>query len=111
MVAPPPTSVAGPPPHQPAPPHPSPAHPSPTIPTYTPAYNPAPSAPPSHTAYHPPAPSRSSYVPPTGPIDHVIITNATKNCKFAISALQYDDVNTAIDNLEKALALLRPYQK
>ncbi|KAJ3119605.1 hypothetical protein HK100_000238, partial [Physocladia obscura] len=45
------------------------------------------------------------------PIDHTVITAATKNCKFAISALQYDDVNTAIDNLEKALAILRPHRK
>ena len=31
---------------------------------------------------------------------------ATKFCKFAISAMQYEDANTAIDNLTKALKLL-----
>ncbi|XP_072178092.1 vacuolar protein sorting-associated protein VTA1 homolog [Diadema setosum] len=32
---------------------------------------------------------------------------AQKFCKFAVSALQYEDVPAAIDNLEKALRLLR----
>ena len=31
---------------------------------------------------------------------------ATKLCKYAISAMQYEDANTAIDNLTKALRLL-----
>lgn len=31
---------------------------------------------------------------------------AQKYCKFAGSALQYNDVTTAIDNLQKALLLL-----
>ena len=31
---------------------------------------------------------------------------AMKYCKFASSALQYEDSNTAIDNLSKALKLL-----
>lgn len=31
---------------------------------------------------------------------------AQKYCRFAASALQYEDVKTAIDNLHKALALL-----
>ncbi|KAI9355957.1 Vta1 like-domain-containing protein [Zopfochytrium polystomum] len=43
--------------------------------------------------------------------DPQVIAQATKFSKFAISALQYDDINTAIDNLEKAAALLRPYRK
>lgn len=34
-------------------------------------------------------------------------SQATKFCKFAISALQYEDVPTAITNLEKALHLLK----
>ena len=34
-------------------------------------------------------------------------TQAEKLCKFAISALQYEDVNAAVDNLTKALALLK----
>lgn len=32
---------------------------------------------------------------------------AEKLCKFAISALQYEDVKAAVDNLTKALALLK----
>ena len=32
---------------------------------------------------------------------------ATKHCKYAISALQYSDVGTAISNLEAALRCLR----
>ena len=32
---------------------------------------------------------------------------AQKLCRFAASALQYEDVPTAIDNLQKALALLQ----
>ena len=47
--------------------------------------------------------------PVTKEIDYTIITAATKHSKFAISALQYDDVTTAVDNLEKALALLKPF--
>jgi len=34
--------------------------------------------------------------------------DAEKLCKFAASALQYEDVPTAIENLEKCLRLLRP---
>ena len=38
----------------------------------------------------------------------LIMQKASKHAKFAQSALIYEDVVTAIDNLEKALALLRP---
>lgn len=34
------------------------------------------------------------------------ITKAQKYCKFAASALNYDDVTESIANLQKALALL-----
>ncbi|TPX34335.1 hypothetical protein SmJEL517_g02940 [Synchytrium microbalum] len=44
-------------------------------------------------------------------MDHKAIQNAQKMAKFAISALQYDDVNSAIENLEKALFLLKPLKK
>ncbi|KAJ3085339.1 hypothetical protein HK102_000088 [Quaeritorhiza haematococci] len=43
-------------------------------------------------------------------IDHTALTSAQKHSKFAISALQYDDIPTAIENLEKALALLQPFR-
>ncbi|KAJ2657877.1 hypothetical protein IW148_004973 [Coemansia sp. RSA 1199] len=35
---------------------------------------------------------------------------AQKHARWAISALEYDDVNTAIDNLQKAIQVLRPYK-
>ncbi|XP_028414407.1 vacuolar protein sorting-associated protein VTA1 homolog [Dendronephthya gigantea] len=38
------------------------------------------------------------------PMDYA---KAQKYCKYASSALQYEDVNTAIDNLQKALKLLQ----
>ncbi|XP_046848949.1 vacuolar protein sorting-associated protein VTA1 homolog [Xenia sp. Carnegie-2017] len=39
-----------------------------------------------------------------GPLDYA---KAQKYCKYASSALQYEDVTTAIDNLQKALRLLQ----
>jgi len=39
--------------------------------------------------------------------DPEMISTVQKYCKFASSALNYEDVQTAIDNLEKALKLLR----
>ncbi|KAJ3293132.1 hypothetical protein HDU79_000649 [Rhizoclosmatium sp. JEL0117] len=81
----------------------------PPPPASAPVHTPAPyySAPPPSAPAPAPAPSRQ----PIPPLDFTITTAATKHCKFAISALQYDDVNTAVENLEKALALLRPYKK
>lgn len=40
-------------------------------------------------------------------LDSEQIAKAQKYCKFAGSALDYDDTNTAIDNLQKALYLLQ----
>ena len=40
-------------------------------------------------------------------LDYKTIQQAQKFAKFAISALQYDDVNNAIENLTNALNLLR----
>lgn len=37
-----------------------------------------------------------------------LVHQAQKHAKFAQSALVYEDIPTAIDNLEKALAILRP---
>ncbi|KXS18642.1 DUF605-domain-containing protein [Gonapodya prolifera JEL478] len=45
------------------------------------------------------------------PYDPKVLANAQKYSRFAISAIQYDDIETAVDNLQKALALLRPYSK
>lgn len=49
--------------------------------------------------------------PPVEPVGNVNltpeqITKAQKYCKWATSALTYDDVQTAIDNLQKGLRLL-----
>ncbi|KAJ3309119.1 hypothetical protein HDU76_003720 [Blyttiomyces sp. JEL0837] len=87
-------------------------------PIYRAASHPTPSAPPTRPLSPPshrmkqsqPATHHHRDLPPEE-IDQQIITSATKHSKFAISALQYEDVPTAIDNLEKALALLRPLRK
>jgi vacuolar protein sorting-associated protein VTA1 len=39
-----------------------------------------------------------------------IITQAEKLCKYASNALQYEDIPTAIDNLEKCLRILKSTQ-
>ncbi|ORX77108.1 DUF605-domain-containing protein [Anaeromyces robustus] len=44
------------------------------------------------------------------PYDPAVLMDAQKHSRFAISALQYDDVQTAIKNLRIALNLLEPYQ-
>lgn len=43
--------------------------------------------------------------------DPKVLTNAQKHARFAISAIQYDDIETAVDNLQKALKYLEPYLK
>jgi vacuolar protein sorting-associated protein VTA1 len=45
------------------------------------------------------------------PYDPKVLTNAQKHARFAISSLQYDDIETAVDNLKRALSLLEPYRK
>ncbi|KAJ1921197.1 hypothetical protein H4219_000796 [Mycoemilia scoparia] len=40
-------------------------------------------------------------------LDSVIAKQAQKHARWAISALEYDDVQTAIDNLEKAISTLK----
>lgn len=55
--------------------------------------------------------SESTEISELIPFDPKTIQSAQKFAKFAISALQYDDVNNAIENLEKAIVLLRPLQK
>nr|BAJ95457.1 predicted protein [Hordeum vulgare subsp. vulgare] len=61
----------------------------------------------------PSAPSHNQYYEPEEKVDiqsaypHELMQKAQKFCKFASSALQYDDVDTAITNLEQCLALLK----
>lgn len=45
------------------------------------------------------------------PLNAEDLIQSQKYCKFANSALQYDDVKTAVENLEKALKLLTTGQK
>lgn len=44
-------------------------------------------------------------------IDPNTVTQAQKHCKWAISALNYNDVKTAVENIHKALAMLEPYNQ
>lgn len=39
-----------------------------------------------------------------------IINQAQKLCRYANSALEHEDVSTAVKNCEEMLRLLRPYQ-
>lgn len=71
--------------------------------------SPSPPQPPQPPQSHP----LTTPVHSTGPaqmktvdLDTRIAERAQKHARFAISALQYDDVETAIDNLKKALELL-----
>lgn len=45
------------------------------------------------------------------PLNAEDLLQSQKYCKFANSALQYDDINTAVSNLEKALKLLTTGQR
>ncbi|KAJ2555300.1 hypothetical protein EV175_002304 [Coemansia sp. RSA 1933] len=44
-------------------------------------------------------------------LDPTAAKNAQKHARWAISALEYDDVATSIENLQKAIQLLAPYRK
>ncbi|KAF9127512.1 hypothetical protein BGW39_005813 [Mortierella sp. 14UC] len=57
----------------------------------------------------PAAAAYSPYASAPVVLDPAVSTQIQKHCKWTVSALTYDDIPTAIDNLEKALALLRPY--
>ncbi|XP_076815561.1 vacuolar protein sorting-associated protein VTA1 homolog [Clavelina lepadiformis] len=48
---------------------------------------------------------------PNSTLSHEDFRDAEKLCKYAASALQYEDVSTAINNLEKCLRLLRSGQQ
>jgi vacuolar protein sorting-associated protein VTA1 len=77
-------------------------------PTAAPASGPSAAHAPAAAPRAPAAPqSLMSVVPTVGTYDPAVLTQAGKFAKFAQSALQYEDVPSAIDNLEKALALLR----
>ncbi|KAK3841453.1 MAG: Vta1 like-domain-containing protein [Linnemannia gamsii] len=61
---------------------------------------------------HPVAAAHTPYSSaPVVVIDPAVSAQIQKHCKWTVSALTYDDIPTAIVNLEKALGLLRPYQQ
>ncbi|KAF4524833.1 hypothetical protein B566_EDAN014316 [Ephemera danica] len=84
-----------------------------------PGYNPPPSAAPTPTDMLPSVPESTSFVPyqpapastppsnSTSSLSPEQIQKAQKYCKWASSALNYDDIPTAVTNLEKALHLLK----
>lgn len=55
-----------------------------------------------------PEPSSSDTASSSG-ISSQDFDKAQKFCRYAQSALQYEDVTTAVDNLQKALAILQPH--
>ncbi|GJJ74526.1 vacuolar protein sorting-associated protein VTA1 [Entomortierella parvispora] len=76
----------------------------PQQPYYQPQVPPTPPAPTPVQQYQAP------YNPmPVQVLDPAVSAQVQKHCKWTISSLTYDDIPAAVDNLEKALALLRPY--
>ncbi|KAJ1721085.1 hypothetical protein LPJ53_004354 [Coemansia erecta] len=44
-------------------------------------------------------------------VDPLDAKSAQKHARWAISALEYDDVETAVENLQRAIQVLQPYRK
>ncbi|CAG8532650.1 3170_t:CDS:2 [Ambispora gerdemannii] len=63
----------------------------------------------SHVAVAPPSQQQLTQIPLE--IDADTIAIVQKHSKWAISALNYNDIKTAIENLQKAVVLLEPYNK
>ena len=58
------------------------------------------------------SPTNPSSTSPVGPLyDPKVLSNCEKHARHAISALNFDDVESAADNLRAALKLLQPYLK
>ncbi|KAF9573468.1 hypothetical protein BGW38_008422, partial [Lunasporangiospora selenospora] len=97
--------------YQPSPSVPSPAPVMPAVspvqPVPLPYAQPAAFNSPSAPYQQPAQPMAYSPAPPPMVMDPAVSAQVQKHCKWTVSALTYDDVPTAIDNLEKALALLR----
>lgn len=80
-----------------------------------PPKDPEPKHPGGFIPYHPdPSAAASNFYTPepvsTSPRTSEEILKAQKYCKFATSALNYEDINTAIEFLEKSLRLLQTGQ-
>ncbi|KAJ2491348.1 hypothetical protein IWW37_002337 [Coemansia sp. RSA 2050] len=92
---------------------PPPAHSTFALPvSASPAFIPVPAAnlPPPAAA----AAAASMEEPPVDPdqlLDPAVAKKAQKLARWAISALEYDDVNNAIDNLREAIQVLLPFKK
>ncbi|KAI0315265.1 Vta1 like-domain-containing protein [Amylostereum chailletii] len=67
---------------------------------------PTPSAPPSFPSAPPPPPIVPSHPSPPLELTPAVIAKAQKHCRFAISALDYEDAEQARKELRAALALL-----
>lgn len=103
------------PPQQPPPPaappayhHPPPAMPPPPPAAYVPPTVPHHAQPPAPQSAPPPQPLSAPVPPPTpAAVPHAdSLFAAQRHAKFAVSALQFSDVPTAVQNLQAALALL-----
>ncbi|XP_048767575.1 vacuolar protein sorting-associated protein VTA1 homolog [Ostrea edulis] len=104
-----PSSYSNQPPSQPSPPYPPPGNQLPGGAQSWPQEQP-------QASYQPPPPQpqysapQETWKPPSNPsgvkLNSEDYQRAMKLCKFASSALQYEDPTTAIDNLTKALTLL-----
>ncbi|KAJ2899542.1 hypothetical protein IWW38_000949 [Coemansia aciculifera] len=95
-------------PHQPSPP-PLPA--ASESPAFVPvlAANLPPPPPPPPLLSQPLSPSSTPALDPDQMLDPVVAKKAQKLARWAISALEYDDVNNAIENLREAIKVLTPF--
>ena len=100
-----------------SPPPPTAFHPVPTPPqdpppaSYKPISPPAPykpTSPPAPPQQHYTAPPQQHYTPPV--TSTASYDQAEKHCRYATSAIQFEDVPTAIKELEAAIAVLRATQ-
>lgn len=78
--------------------------PPPVVPTQAPLRPPAPI--PAPVPVPAPVPTPAAAAPPASNIHHKDLNQAQKHAKWAISALNFDDVPTAVQELRNALAML-----
>ncbi len=74
-------------------------------PPQPPTYHAPPAPPPMHHA-PPPAPVYSQFVSP-----HATFDQAEKHCRYAISAMQFEDIATSIREMETAIAILQSLRR
>jgi len=80
--------------------------PPPTVPTFAPQPAPVPAPAPVPIASHVPPPPVPVAAPPPTTAHYKDLNKAQKHAKFAISALNFEDVPTAVQELRNALASL-----